>query len=171
MKKYLEKNYIFNISMENVPKNYRFKLPNRAKINLKKEISQLNSVIKEQKKYNENILKTKLNITENKLNIYFYNGDFYNYYRTFLKYKKLSIDLILKYENSIENRDNFDIIIENIETDEIFSNEYAYLKVCDYIKSNLEYYEERLNVLYAFFKLQDENILTDEDYNNLILNL
>tara|TARA_R100000655_G_scaffold25868_1_gene53362 strand:- start:38 stop:505 length:468 start_codon:yes stop_codon:yes gene_type:complete len=148
MKKYLEKNYLFNISMENVPKNYRFELEDEYKINLKKEIDTVNLQIQYQKNQaienNEIFLSIKNLIYENKLKIYFYNGDFYNFYRTFLKYKKYCFKQIEEYQNNLENN----VTLKYLDTGETFSKENGYIEFCNIKKEKLEKLEGLLEYLY-----------------------
>jgi hypothetical protein len=149
MKKYLEKNYLFNISMENVPKNFRFELEDEFKINLKKQIDRLNLIIQNEKNKaieNNDILCCKDLIYGNKLNIYYYNGDFYNYYRTFLKYKKYCFKGMEEYEKKLENDD----VILHIHGDITLSKENGYIEYCNTIKKNIDMYEKSLEDLYLF---------------------
>ena len=148
MKKYLEKNYLFNISMENVPKNYRFELEDEYKINLKKEINTVNLLIQNEKNQaieNNQNLSCKNLIYQNKLNIYFYNGDFYNFYRTFLKYKKCCFNLIDEYQNNLQNDT---VILKNLSTGDNFSKENGYIEFCNFMKKNIDKIEEILEYLY-----------------------
>jgi hypothetical protein len=163
MQKYLEKNYVSNTTMENIPKNYRFELEDEYKINLKKEIDRVNLLIQNEKNEaieNNQNLSCKNLIYENKLNIYYYNGDFYNYYRTFLKYKKCCFNLLDKYQNNLENDT---VILKNVSTGDTFSKENGYIEFCNGIKKKLDLIEEKLEYSY-------EKILEDL-YESIIHNL
>ena len=132
--------------MENVHKNYRFQLKDKTRIKLKKQIDLGNFEIKQNKGKCAN---NKLFIYINKSYIYLYNGDFYNYYRTYIKFKKYCMKSIEEYENDLENKSVFCVDFKN---GDMYSKENGYIKYCDLLKENLDLYEKGLQGLYNKYK-------------------
>ena len=146
MQKYLD--------MENVPKTFRVNISKEIKFRLFEDIA-INKLQLEQMK-NNNIENSciKLAIYQSQLEIYLYNGDLYNSYKKFKKYKKLCFIAIEEFEEKLQDDNNHCITIDS-ENYTVSKNESAYVNYCNDVKNNLKFFEKVLNILFKQYKLNN----------------
>mgnify|MGYP003673219854 CR=1 FL=1 len=136
--------------MENVPRELRVIISNETKIELEKIIIKNKIKLKIMKEQNVDKIGMKSTICLHKMDIYSHNGDFYNMYRQFKKFKKLSYFAIENYEERMKNHE--DICVCDFEDKIFYTKENGYLQLCDNIKNKIDYYEDIVNEMYSLYK-------------------
>ena len=139
--------------MEIVPKDFRVIVCEETKFQLKQIFNKNKIKLDYMREQNFQKTSIKLVVLENQMDIYAYNGDLYNMFRKFKKYKKLCFFAIDELEEATGD-DKFKVGMFNFDDGTIVENENAYVRFCKYLKENLDYYEDVVNKMYAVYQVK-----------------